>query len=361
MRIGICGAGVGGLSAGIGLKALGHDVEVFERSPALRATGTGLMLWPNGVRAIYGLGLRDQFDAIAVKIDSFRNYDSRGKLLFEKDTGDWPAKYGAPVIAVNRWTLSSMLAEALGADALRFDHQVVSAETACGKARAHFSNGTSYEGDVLIAADGIHSVIREKLVGRVAFYPSEHHAFRWRAIFDLDELDIDPAGQTGYYDPAGWVAFLPIGNGKAYWFGSSSKASTTNEFIELFVSWKNTPIPKALRITPREAIIQSALDVAEGLPAKWTHGRITLLGDAAHPPIPDLAQGGGQALIDSRVLRDSFAKTNDIDHALNEYDRLRRDAAYYVMQCSLKGSYLGANKVDPIAVRYEREIEAMDA
>lgn len=361
MRVGICGAGPGGLSAAVGLKGLGFDVEVFERSPALRTNGAGLMLWPNGVRALYALGLREQLDAISVKINTYYNYDANGKLLFEKDTSDWPEKYNAPAIGVNRWALSSMLAESFGLDEIQFGHEVVAVETAHDQAVCRFGSGATYQGDFVLAADGIFSAIREKLIGGVKFQLSEHHAFRWRAVFDLDLLDIDRAAQTGFYAPGGWVAFLPIGNGKAYWFGSVSGATTTDQFLEFFGSWTNTPIPKAFSITAREAIIQSSLDIPEGLPEKWTHGRITLLGDAAHPPVPDLAQGAGQALIDSRILRDVFAETNDVDQALAAYEAKRLEAAYYVVKCSREGSFLGRNKVDPIVVRYEREIEAMGA
>src|SRR5690606_16076174 len=141
MKVLICGAGVGGLSAAIGLSELGHDVEVFERAPELRTTGAGLNLWPNAGRAIYGLGLREQYDAICVKLDRYLNYDHEGKLLFEKGTSDWPEKYGAPSVGVYRWALTSMLAEAYGAERIKFNHEVTSVEEKAGKAICHFSNG----------------------------------------------------------------------------------------------------------------------------------------------------------------------------------------------------------------------------
>lgn len=359
MRVGICGAGLGGLSAAVGLKALGINVDIFEKAPELRATGAGLMLWPNGVRALYALGLKEQLDAIAVPINHYYNYSSSGELLFDKDTSDWPEKYDAPAIGVHRWALTSMLAQACGADHIHFDHEVTSVETSSDSATCHFTNGGQYQGDFVIAADGIYSTIREKLLGPMQFRHGEHHAYRWRAIFDLAELDIDPAAQTGYYAPGGWIAFLPIGNGKAYWFGSVTGANNTDEFMAFFASWHNTPIARAFSITSPETVIQSSLDIPVELPSKWTHDRLILLGDAAHPPMPDLAQGAGQSLIDSRVLRDIFSETKDIDKALAAYETQRMEAAYYVVKCSQQGSFLGRNKVDPIVVRYEREIEAM--
>ena len=107
MRIGVCGGGIGGLSAAIGLVSIGHDVEVFERAPELRATGAGLNLWPNANRAIYALGLREQFDAVSVKLDRYLGFDPEGKELFRVETGDWPSKYGAPSVGIYRLSLST--------------------------------------------------------------------------------------------------------------------------------------------------------------------------------------------------------------------------------------------------------------
>ena len=259
MRVGICGAGVGGLSAAIGLTTLGFDVDVFERSPVLRTTGAGLNLWPNAGRAIYGLGLREQYDAISVKLDRYLNYSSEGTLLFEKDTSDWPNKYGAPTVGIYRWALSSMLAEACGTDRIKLGYEITSVENRGDKAVCHFSNGESYEADLIIGADGIHSIVREQLIGGVSFRPNEHHAYRWRAIVDLTDVDVDPAAQTGYYASGGWLSVIPIGDGKAYWFGSVSQATNLDEFVDFFGSWTNTHIPKTLSITPRESIVESPL------------------------------------------------------------------------------------------------------
>lgn len=358
MRVGICGGGLGGLSAGIGLASLGFDVEVFEKSPVLRATGAGLNLWPNAGRAIYGLGLREQYDSISVKLDRYLGYGADGTLLFEKDTSDWPKKYGAPSVGVHRLTLSSMLAEAYGMDKIKFGYEVLSVEDKGDRAVCHFTNGESYEADVIIGADGIYSIIRKQLIGGVKFRPNDHHAYRWRAVINLNEIDADPAAQTGFYTSGGWLSVIPIGNGMAYWFGSVSGATNIDDFIEYFSSWTETHIPRTISVTPRDVIVESPLYDVDGIPYKWTHGRITLLGDAAHPMMPDLAQGASQTFIDALALRDAFAKTTNVDQALHAYENERRAAAYYVVRCSQKGSFLGRNNVNPIAIRYEQEVEA---
>ncbi len=361
MRIGVCGGGIGGLATAIGLGSLGHDVQIFERSPNLRATGAGLNLWPNASRALYALGLRDAYDAIAVKLDRYLGYDPEGNLLFKKDTSDWPKKFGAPSVGIYRLALSEMLSNAYGADKIKYGYEVSLVESTGDHAVCHFTNGESFDCDVLIGADGIHSVIRKQLIGGVTFRPNDHHAFRFRSVIDLDKVDVDPAAQTGIYTTGGWLSVIPIGRGKAYWFGSVRGAANVDDFLNYFKSWTRTHIPHTFSITPRETIVESPLYDVDGTPYKWTHGRVTLLGDAAHPMMPDLAQGASQTLIDAVALRDAFAKTKNVDEALAEYEAIRRPAANYIVKCSQKGSFLGRGNADPIAIRYEREVEVQAA
>jgi 2-polyprenyl-6-methoxyphenol hydroxylase-like FAD-dependent oxidoreductase len=361
MRIGICGAGVGGLSAAIGLLSLGYEVDVFEKAPDIRTTGAGFNLWPNAGRAIYGLGLREQYDEISVKLDRYIELDPEGKELFSTDTSNWPEQYGAPAVGLFRPELARMLSDAVGVERIKFNHDVVSVENAEDKAICNFSNGERYEADVIIGADGINSNVREKLAGGVTFRPNEHYAYRFRSVIDLADVDVNPAAQTGFYAPGGWLSFIPIGQGKAYWFGSVSGANSFEEFIEFFSSWTNTPIPQTLGNTTQDLLVQSPLLDVDGVPYKWTYGRITLIGDAAHPMMPDMAQGASQTFVDALALRDAFAKTQNIDQALQDYESGRRGVATAVVKCSQKGLFLGRNNVDPLAIRYQNEIETIAA
>lgn len=360
MRIGICGAGVGGLSAAVGFLSLGHEVDVFERAPDIRTTGTGFNLWPNAGRAIYSLGLREQFDEIAVKLDRYIELDADGTQLFSTDTSNWPEKYGAPAVGLFRPELARMLGNAVGLENIRFNHEVISVENADDKAICHFSNGEAYEADAIIGADGINSKVREQLIGGVTFRPNDNYTYRFRSNLDLNDVDVDPAAQTGFYSVKGWISFIPTGKGKAYWFGSVFGANTFEDFFEFFSSWTKTPIPQTLSNTPRELIVQSPLLDVDGIPYKWTHGRITLIGDAAHPMMPDMAQGASQTFVDALALRDAFAGTQNVDQALHKYEACRRSVAHAVVKCSQKGLFLGRHNVDPIAIRYQNEIETLD-
>ena len=361
MKVGICGAGVGGLSVAIGFLSLGHEVNIFERAPDIRTTGAGFNLWPNAARAIYGLGLRERYDELAVKLDRYIELDSEGRELFSTDTSIWPEKYGAAASGVFRPDLNRMLGDAVGLENIRFNHDVVSVENAGDKAICHFSNNETYEADVIIGADGINSKVREQLIGGVTFRPNDHYAYRFRSILDLNDVEVDAAAQTGFFAEGGWLCFIPIGKGKAYWFGSVSGANSFEDFKEFFSGWTKTPIPRILDRTPADLLVQSPLLDVDGIPYKWTHGRVTLIGDAAHPMMPDMAQGASQTFVDALALRDAFAKNRNVDQALAEYEAVRRPTATAVVKCSQKGLFMGRNKVDPIAVRYQNEIEPLDA
>ena len=361
MKIGICGAGVGGLATAFGLLSLGHEVDIFERAPDIRTTGAGFNLWPNAGRAIHGLGLRDQYEEISVQLDRYIELDTEGKELFSTDTSIWPEKYGAPAVGLYRPELAQMMVNAVGLENISFNHEVASVENVADKAICHFSNGKSYESDLLIGADGINSKVREQLIGGVTFHPNELYAYRFRSVINISDVDIDPAAQTGFYERDGWLSYIPIGKGKAYWFGSVSGAETFDDFIAFFSDWKRTPIPETLKKTPADLLVQSPLQDVDGIPYKWTHGRITLIGDAAHPMMPDMAQGASQTFVDALVIRDVFARTQNVEEALHEYEMKRREVASAVVKISQKGLFLGPYNVDPLAIRYQQEVEPLTA
>ena len=246
------------------------------------------------------------------------------------------------------------------ADRIRCDHEVTSVENVDDKAICHFANGESFEADVIIGADGINSTIREHLVGGVDFRPNDLYAYRFRSLLELSSVDIDPVAQTGYYASTGWLSFIPIGKGRAYWFGSVTGANTFEDFCAFFGSWVKTPIPDTLKNTPEELLVQSPLDVVIGVPYKWTHGRVILIGDAAHPMMPDMAQGASQTLVDSMILVDVLARYEDPERALQEFEEIRRPTATKVVEISQKGLFMGRHNVDPIAIRYMNEIEVLD-
>lgn len=363
MRVLICGAGVGGLSAGIALQRVGFDVVVFERAHELRTTGAGLNLWPNAGRALYALGLQREYDEVAVMLRRYLTLSSSGETLYEREVDDWPEKYGAPATGVYRRDLSSMLVEALGRDRIVLGHELTDIDDDGVSVECAFANGQTYSGEALVGADGIHSTTRACLYGPLNYRENQHHADRWRGLFRLADSSVDPWAETEVFGDHSFFGTMPIGSGFAYWFASGPGIGGYEDFMARFGSWNRSHVPSTIAATPREEILRTKLYDLSEMPERWTQGGVTLLGDAAHPMMPDMAQGASQTFVDSKVLGESLAESTDVRKGLQMYEQRRRPDAYNAVSLSRRGMFANTGQepdgkvVDPIALRYERDIE----
>lgn len=356
----VCGAGISGLSAGICLSRLGWEVAVFEKDDELRTAGAGLNLWPNGVRVLKQLGVGDRFLEIASSLDYYRTFSSTGEIIAVEDVRDWPERYGAALSGVFRRDLSRLLKEALGADKLRLGRRLVAVEQD-DTVVCQFADGETVEGDLLIGADGIGSVVRDSVFGQPNF--SAEGLVRWRGLFNLADVDVDPLAEAEVWGSDGHFGYLPIGKGRAYWFGAADGIThDTDAVIAHFGGWKGGPVPGLIAATDKATIIRSDLhDFAKPL-RNWSSGRVTLAGDAAHPMLPGMAQGANQALEDIQALGAALA-SHDVEKALQVYERERIAAVAPVVQYSRslfdfdEQHELASGHRNPLFDRYDRFVE----
>ncbi|MCK0195945.1 FAD-dependent monooxygenase [Ancylobacter sp. 6x-1] len=318
----VCGAGIGGLSAGLALARIGWDVTVFERDEELRTAGAGLNLWPNGVRVLKELGLGPHYAAISASLRTYRTFSSTGEVVAIDDVSDWPERYGAALSGVYRRDLSRMLADALGAGRLQLGRRVVAVAQDGDTVSCRFADGGSAEGDLLIGADGIHSAVRAALFGPQAL--SADGLVRWRGLFDLADVEVDPHAAVEVWGAGGHFGYMAIGGGRAYWFAAADGITTEPDDARAFFSrWERSSVPAIIAATDPSTIIRNEIrDLVTPLP-RWSRGRITLLGDAAHPMLPGMAQGASQALEDVRILKAALAEHEDLAAALDAYERAR--------------------------------------
>jgi FAD-dependent urate hydroxylase len=362
MRALICGAGVGGLSAGIALRRAGFEVVVLERAPDLRVTGFGLNLWPNAGRALYGLGLRSRYEAVSVPLRRYWTLASTGEVTYKRDVVDWAERFGAPATGVYRRELSGMLADALGLEHIRFGHELVDVRDEGSRVVCVLANGDELEGDLLVGADGIHSKVRTRLYGPLPHRENPHHAFRWRGLVRLADTDIDGHAETEVFGGKAFFGTIPVGDGRAYWFASGPGINDLDDFMGCFGAWERTHVPGTIAASARDEIHPTKLLDLAAPPERWTRGRVTLLGDAAHPMMPDLAQGASQTFVDSAVLGECLSGGAGVVDGLREYEERRRPAADHVVNLSRRGMFTqapGGEEVDPIALRYERGVEGV--
>lgn len=311
MKIGIVGAGIGGLSAAVGLQRAGAEISVFERAKAVRAGGSGLSIFANGLRALDALGLREEFEeATDKKVETF----AAGQ---RKADGSWIARLPSGSVGelriVDRADLHRILLRNLAEGTVRTSAEVTSARP---EGTLSFRSEPDEDFDLVIGADGLHSRIREAVAGHVPIRYSGYSA--WRGI---TSVPVGLAGAAGESVARGRrFGIAPLADGRVYWFAVANMpehAVFANEKAtveQMFAGW-HSPIAELLAATPAEAIGRTPIsDLGTHLPHFHT-GRIVLLGDAAHAMTPNLGQGGGQALEDAATLVRLLAARADSERA----------------------------------------------
>ena len=319
MKALVVGAGIGGLAAAIALRRDGHEVEIVERAAALHEVGAGLSMSPNALAALDRLGLGNEIRSrggIARRIlvrnrqgDVLNEIDARGR--------EWE------IVGVHRADLQDVLLRAAGEVTLGKQALGFSGEP--GSIVLRLADGSEIEGDVLIGADGIRSVVRKQLKGEEPLRYAGY--FGWRAAIQFSNPSLENTFSESW-GPRLRVGLITLGCGGLYWFVSELAPESAEEpqdaqaYLRAQLRDWHDPIPAVVDATPAEAL--SRLPIYDRPPAKrWGRGRVTLLGDAAHPMTPNLGQGAAQALEDAIVLADVLRVGNDPVTALRAYETTR--------------------------------------
>jgi salicylate hydroxylase len=348
LRVVIIGAGIGGLAAACALRQRGIEVEIFERSTKLEEVGAGLQIGPNGVKVLRALGLEDELMRNAFEPISIMSLTwDEGRLRFRQPLRAISREqYGAPYMTAHRADLHDLLRRAAGDTPLHLGKNCIGADTVDGIAVARFADGTNVEADMVIGADGIRSAIRAELFG--ADRPRFTEMMAWRAIVPMECVPtrVGPGGEVaiphgeyfGWLGPNGHVICYPIGvNGdKLNIFGghiteqwveeSWSVPSSREELVAAKAGWNEALIAMFGHV---EHVYKWGIYDRDPLP-QWSRGRVTLLGDAAHPTMPTLAQGANMAIEDGYVLARNLVRHDDIETALKTYVAERKPRTDWV-------------------------------
>jgi salicylate hydroxylase len=336
LRVLIAGGGIGGLTAAAALLQKGIDVAVYEQARELKEVGAGVQLAANGTRVLHALGLGEEMKAISC--------EAQGKEIRHWRTGEtWklfdlgPAsieRYGFPYLTVYRPDLLEVLARAvrrskpdaikLGSRCLGFDQD--------GSGVSLKLERETVRGDALIGADGVHSCVRQALFG--ADRPEFTGVIAWRGIVPMERLPQHMARRVGsnWVGPGGHIVHYPLRAGKlmnfvgalerADWQVESWSARGTN--AELAADFRGWHDDIQAFIREIEAPFKWALMVRPPL-ERWSVGRASLLGDAAHSMLPFLAQGAVMAVEDGYVLARCLAEFESVETALRHYEAARRE------------------------------------
>ena len=322
----IAGAGVGGLAAALVLKRAGWKVRVFERSARLQELGFGLMLAPNAMAALQEIGLADRVRERGFVPRSVEIRSTDGRLLRQFRTdGSSTTDALLPVIALRR-ALYGTLLDALGQDSISVSSEVTGFAASPDGVTLHLAAAPSVTGDFLIGADGVRSVVRHGLQpGGTAPTPSVFAGIRGVA-FDAARLlpGLDALAVLGAGLEAAAVRASPDA---IYWYasliGSEYEPAPSAERVrEALIAKVDARLRDVANATRAEELRFERFLEMRPLPA-WGRGRVTLLGDAAHPVLPHTGQGAAQALEDAVAIGLALAATPDIETALRKYERVR--------------------------------------
>jgi 2-polyprenyl-6-methoxyphenol hydroxylase-like FAD-dependent oxidoreductase len=352
-RVVVIGSGIGGLTAALSLHQIGAEVDVYEAVEELRPLGVGINLLPHAVRELSALGLLEPLRTMSVAPELLLYCTDRGQEIWRESRG-LAAGYPYPQLSTHRGWLQQVLQDALvdqlGQARLHLGHRLVRIEQGdAGRPVAVFANA-EIEADVVVAADGIHSAVRDQ------FRPGEgsplwNGSLMWRGIAEVPPV---LGGRTMVWagHPDQKFVGYPIADGadgtqvfnfiaelrrpdsplatKEDWNRRGELADFLPEFESWAFDWLDVP---SIIGAAQETFLFPMVD-RDPLP-QWTFGRTTLLGDAAHPMYPIGSNGASQAILDARVLAGCMLRhADDVDVALARYEAARRPATAAVVQAN---------------------------
>ncbi len=339
----IIGAGIGGLTLALHLHRLGISCLVLEAAPEIRPLGVGINVLPHASRELTELGLDERLSAISIQTTASVFYNRFGQLIYKEPAGK-AAGYQWPQYSIHRGLLQGVLLEAvrerLGSDAIQLDQIVSSVEETADGVLVHAvdeaGNSHDWSASVAIGCDGVHSVVRKQLhpdEGALKYSGLTMWRGTTRTAPFLDGASMVRAGwlQTGK------MVIYPIqdfGDGTQLinWVAEVEtpqrcerdwlQETATDAFADSFADWHFDWLDVPELIKQADTVLEYPMLDQDPLPW-WTAGRITLLGDAAHPMVPRGSNGAGQAILDARALADALAAHDDPRDALAAYEAER--------------------------------------
>ena len=351
LLVAVVGAGMGGLAVAATLRRVGIDVQVYEQATRFARIGAGIQMMPNSMKVLRGIGIEGRLRKTSFAPYSHLNRDGyTGEITRELPMPE--SLYNAPYLCMHRADLHDALALAVPTEIVHLGKKLVSFDQAGGQVTLHFEDGTSAKADAVVGADGVHSIVRDSVVGPDA--PIHKGRIAYRAVF--------PAALMGGFD---------IGPSRTKWWGTDRHIViyyTTKSKSEVYFvtsvpepaewltreSWSAKGDVKELRAA-YEGFHQDVRNVLEACPdchkwailerdplPRWSDGRAVLLGDAAHPMTPYMAQGAATSIEDAAILARCLdtVKGEDIEGAFKLYEAHRKPRTSVVQAISSANTWM---------------------
>lgn len=340
MKAIIAGAGIAGLSAAISVMRLGMEVEVYEAAEALKPVGAGISLTPNALAAMDTWGLLERIQQQGDQPKFISATDEHLQTVQCVDTKDLKARYGYQLTMIHRASLHEILLSQVPTEKIHLGKKVTGYEESADQVTLKFADGSTATGDLLIAADGIHSPIRKQMLpdtplkysgqtcwrGVVNFrFPEQHQGYMMEAMGGTYRFGLGHINKDQVY----WFA---VQKGEA---GMQIPQDKVKAYLLDRFAYFDPLITDLIAATPEEQIIHTDLNDFD-TPKKWHTDRVLLIGDAAHAMTPNMGQGGAQAIEDAWYLAELWNKDRSITENLAYFNKSRLPKVTHIVNNSRK-------------------------
>lgn len=355
----IIGGGIGGLCTALMLQRNGFRTELYESSSSIRAIGAGLGVGSNAFRALNEAGVGKRLEEKGNRLDCMIFQNQHGKVLNQLDFTVLAREFGLSNFTIHRADLHSILYEAISPGVIHLKKKCIDFVQDEEMVTVTFEDGSKASGELVIAADGIHSMFRTRLVPnslpRYAGYTC------WRGVVKSDDPKIH--SQTAYelWGKEGRFGIVPLKDGQVYWFACVNakfrdmdyQNLSPRDVAHIFRAFPKHVV-KLIESTKEDALFHH--DMLDIKPLKkFTYGRVVLLGDAAHATTPNMGQGAGQAMEDAIVLSKSLKGSKSLSEAFQHYEKARVKRTEKIITMSRQIGE-AAQLENPIAIKIRNAI-----
>lgn len=336
----IIGGGIGGLMTAIALNKKGIASTIYEKTKSFEVNGAGLGLWANATKILDEFGLLSNLLVQGNVLNELRTSTSNGKSLNVVNLKKLEDKFHFPSIVLLRKDLQKELFNTLPSSQILFNKQCIKIENKTTEIIVHFSDGTLEVANVIIFADGVHSIARKDIFN----FPSLKYAGRtsWRGVAQFDKSIFANNINYEIFGKGRRIGIFPLPGNLAYWYAAVNMSEeealkqkrTTDCVLSHFKDWAE-PVNTLIKNTLEERLILTNINYDPHI-NKMVKGNIVLLGDAAHPITPDVGQGACQAIEDAYVLAECLSQNKTIAEGLNSYENKRLPRVKSISETSFR-------------------------
>lgn len=336
MKISIIGAGIGGLTTAIALKQKGFEVEIFEASKDFKKAGSGINLAINAMQIFKRLGIYNEISSLGSYTNTLLITDEKLNTITKVNLVNAEREFKAKTFAIHRATLHTVLLNRLKGVKIHLNKKLKSLNQKNDEVNFTFEDETSYSSNILIGADGIHSVVRKSIISNTELRIAKQVC--WRGIVKIDIPEKYQTELNELWGKGKRFGFVNINKNEVYWYALANyKTDYKEEFSngnlgEIFSNF-NPLIKKIISKTEKSNIIFNEMMDLKPI-SSWHHKNVCLIGDASHATTPNLGQGACQAIETAFVIAECLSTEKNIQSAFKKLEKIRKKNAENIINTS---------------------------